>query len=248
MESDAIVKTVQVAAEELEAIRRVLRRVDALGRGEPDLVDRVAVAMLDGPDLVFALSNDWDVMQGAWKDVAVEVATSERDWPPETIEALWWGVRTTLMTPDPAFCYDPIPLIRAGEKTHTLRGQPRKVGSIAQVTVAGKRIPLWLRFSAVERLARRLMTDDDFAWADGFRPPTWREDTEQPLGPMRTPSECLRGFMAEHARRIVYMCGPRPPWLLHFEVVRDEMSDNEWEEANKHCSQPTTRKEGEGNE
>ncbi len=86
MESDATVKRVQVTAEELEAIRGVLQRVDALGRGDPDLIDRVAVAVLDGPDLVFGLSNDWDVMRGAWQDVVADVGPPDNGFGPRARE------------------------------------------------------------------------------------------------------------------------------------------------------------------
>jgi len=146
------------------------------------------------------------------------------NWPPDTIEALWWGVRTIPMTPAPELAYNPILLIRAGEKTHTVRGQPRRPGSIAQVTVGGKRIPLWVRFTGREVIERERMMTDDFAWADGFRPPGWREGTEQPGGAVRTPSECLREFFVQHTR---LRRGPRPQWLLHFEVVRDGMDDSD---------------------
>jgi len=166
------------------------------------------------------------------------------DWPPDIIEALWWGVRTIPMTPAPELGYEPIPLIRAGEKTHTVRGQSRKPGSIAQVSVGGKRIPLWLRFTASEGISYERMMTDDFAWADGFRPLRWREGIEQPLGPVRTPSECLRGFMAEHAHRIA--CGPRAPWLLRFEVVRDDMDDNAAHDAGGPDGQDTVGEDHDG--
>jgi len=142
------------------------------------------------------------------------------NWPPDITEALWWGVRTIPMTPAPELAYNPILLIRAGEKTHTVRGQPRRPGTIAQVTVRGKRIPLWVRFTKSEVISHERMMTDEFAYADGFRPPPWGLT---PWQPSVTPVECLRRFAELHCPRMLEY-GARL-YLLHFEVVRDEMDD-----------------------
>jgi hypothetical protein len=156
------------------------------------------------------------------------------DWPEDVLDALWGGVRTIAMTPDPAFGYDPIPLIRAGEKTHTVRGNPRRVGSIAQVWVStgksGRRIPLWLRFTGWESIDHERMMTCEFAYADGFR------ETQQQFF-RYDPQENLWAFMAEHCPSAEQhtVCEPRcascphptgrlrDRYLLHFEVIRDEM-------------------------
>ena len=154
------------------------------------------------------------------------------DWPDDVLEALWWGVRTIAMSPDPAFGYDPVPLIRAGEKTHTVRGNPRRVGSIAQVAVRGRRLPLWLRFTGSEVIGHDRMMTDEFAYADGFR--------ETPFLPpfTRSPADNLWAFMVEHCPSAEQheVCDPRcsscphptgrlrDRYLLHFEVIRDEVT------------------------
>jgi len=67
-------RTIQVTPQEMAVIRGVLERVDALGRDDRALIDRVAIAILDGPDLGIGLSNDWDVIGHSWQWVQVEVA------------------------------------------------------------------------------------------------------------------------------------------------------------------------------
>ena len=152
------------------------------------------------------------------------------DWSEDVLDALGWGGRAIAMTPDPAFGYDPVPLIRVGEKTHTVRGNPRRAGSIAQVAVRGRRLPLWLRFTGSEIVSHERMMTYEFAYADGFR------ETQQQFF-RYDPQENLWAFMAEHCPSAEQhtVCDPRcascphptgrlrDRYLLHFEVIRDEM-------------------------
>lgn len=136
---------------------------------------------------------------------------------PVAIEQLLGSVRTIPMSPAPEYGYDPIPLIRPGEKTHTLRGSARILGTVNQVAVGGVRIPLWLRWTARQRVTWEDVCTEEFAREDGIRPE---------YGSAADAMERL--FMSFHDRR------PRPDkrmWVLHFQVWCDLMDElkGRWE-------------------
>lgn len=114
---------------------------------------------------------------------------------------------TLPMTPVPELGYDPMPLILRGEKTHTLRGQSRRVGSIAEVTCGvgtnKKRTGLIVRFLATTRMTPDEYLTDEFAWADGIRP-----EEDRPAVAM------LRLFESFYPGEI--LCAR---WRLDFEVL-----------------------------
>jgi len=135
--------------------------------------------------------------------------------------ALLGSVRSIAMSPAPEFGYDPIPLIRSGEKTHTLRGNARVLGTVNQVSVGGTRIPLWLRWVARQRVTFGDVCNDAFASADGFRE----------VG-RRSVAEGMARFFGAAIRD-----DGQPPhpgtqmWVLHFAVFCDLMDELEgrWE-------------------
>lgn len=153
---------------------------------------------------------------------------------PEVIGTLWWSCRTLPMTWAGQHGYDPVARIRAGEKRHTVRGNPYKPGTILQVTANSatrqgkKRIPLWLRVTACEPVDHEDMATDEFALADGFRP-----DDDDP----RSPKQLMWDFMQEYVPRreaweegdVLTGLSAEPlgeyssACLIHFEVMRDEM-------------------------
>jgi len=140
------------------------------------------------------------------------------EWEPvASIEELLGSVRAIGMTPSERHGYDPIPLIRAGDKTHTLRGNARVLGTVNQVSVNGTRIPLWIRWVARERVRFGDVCCDEFAIADGIRPVQGSASAAM-----------VRLFESFHGRK------PDPDqqmWLLHFEVFCDLMEELEgtWE-------------------
>ena len=152
----------------------------------------------------------------------------------DVAEALWWSCRTLPMTWAGQHGYDPVARIQAGEKKHTVRGNPYKPGTILQVTANSatrqgkKRIPLWLRVTACEPVYHEDMATDEFALADGFRP-----DDDDP----RSPKQLMWDFMQEYVEgREAYDPGdwavgypPEPlgkyrsAHLIRFEIIRDDM-------------------------
>lgn len=169
-----------------------------------------------------------DTLQRFEESVQTFHERMEKDPPPtvdpEVVERLWWECRTIPMTWAGQHCYDPIARIRAGEKTHTLRGRPYTSGTILQVTAnsetrtSRKRIPLWLRVTGCEGVGDPEIASDEFARSDGFVPGP-DED--------RSPAECMWDFAREYVpNRIVesatdamYESG----YLVRFEIIRDEM-------------------------
>jgi len=110
---------------------------------------------------------------------------------------------TLPMAPALDLGYDPLPLIDSGHKTHTLRGQSRRVGAIAEITCGGKRTGLIVRFTASTRMTPDEYLTDEFAWADGIRP-------EQ-----GSPAEAMRALIARF-----YPDRALPDrWRLDFEVL-----------------------------
>ena len=163
-------------------------------------------------------SGEGFLMACAAADMGAAITKIHADLRAENAE-LWRSCRTIPMTPSPEHCYDPVLLILSGEKRHTVRGNPRRVGSFQEVTVKGRRTGIILRITQVERIADDRLCSDEFAWADGFRPP--EEDG-------RSPAECLRAFAWEFMPQAIW-ADPPPGrnagdfcdrWLLHFEVYR----------------------------
>ena len=132
--------------------------------------------------------------------------------------ALLGSVRTIAMTPAPQYGYDPIPLIRAGEKSHTVRGGARILGTINQVAVGGVRIPLWIRWTARERTTWAEIWNDDFARCDGIRP-------EPPLDALTAMQRLFREFHGTSPR------ADQQVWVMHFQIFADLMDELEgrWE-------------------
>ena len=125
----------------------------------------------------------------------------------EEFDALLNSTRTIAMTRCDECHYDPLPLIRTGAKAHTLRGSARIVGQVAQVTMGGKRIPLWLRWVARERVVWPEIATEEFAFADGFR-------GASPLAAMTAFFKRLKGREPREDDGF---------WLLHFEVFADRL-------------------------
>jgi len=147
---------------------------------------------------------------GAWLNVDWKEALS--------VEELLGSVRAIPMSPAPEFGYDPIPLIRNREKTRTVRGGSRILGTINQVSVGGTRIPVWIQWTARERTAWAAINNDEFAYADGIRP----TDGMSPAVAMKLL------FCKFHARE------PQPEdmmWVMDFEIFADLMDELEgrWE-------------------
>jgi len=128
------------------------------------------------------------------------------------------SVRAISMTPAPNFGYDPIPLIRKGEKTHTVRVGARILGTVNQVAVNGARIPLWLRWTARERVHWVHIWTNAFAFADGIRP-------EGNVHAVQAMEQLWRKWHGRAPRGDQYM------WVMHFEVFADLMDELEgrWE-------------------
>lgn len=146
------------------------------------------------------------------------------------------SVRTIGMSPHPDLGYDPVPLIRAGEKCHTLRGTARIVGQIAQAAVGPSkvRIPLWLRWTDREKVTFGECFNDEFAYADGFR----ADDIDRSAFPHpRPPLTWATWAMQQTFVRFSKQSAPPAPekqmWLCHFTVALDLMSDpaglDEWD-------------------
>jgi hypothetical protein len=143
----------------------------------------------------------------------------DEDWAlPLAVEGLLGSVRTIPMSPAPQYGYDPIPLIRAGAKTHTVRGGARILGTINQVAVGGVRIPLWIRWTARERTTFGEIWNDEFAWCDGIRP-------EPPLDAMTAMQRLVREFHGTSPRV------DQPMWVMHFAIFADLMDElqGRWE-------------------
>lgn len=135
------------------------------------------------------------------------------------VEQLLGSVRSIPMSPAPEYGYDPVATILDTEdpKTHTLRGSARILGTVNQVSVNGTRIPLWLRWTARQRVTWEDVCTEEFARADGIRPES---------GSAAAAMERL--FMSFNDRR------PQPDkamWVLHFSVWCNLMNELEgrWE-------------------
>ncbi len=119
------------------------------------------------------------------------------------------------MTPSTEHDYDPIPLILAGMKTHTLRKRHCHGRKEIVVKVNGRqqRTGIVVEFTKRERMRKMEFLDDDFARADGFRG--------------SGAGAKLASYLLTHYAQI-----PSRMWCTHFKVIeRPEENDEQTTET-----------------
>lgn len=163
-------------------------------------------ALLDRGRLAFPNETNAQMRARALAAELAVAAALRRPKGTEELTELWRTCPTIPMTPMPEYGYDPLPLILSGEKTHTLRGNSRRLGSFAEVTVGGERTGVILRITGSEKMEPDEYLTADFAWADGVRPID--------LSPRYALRRILEGFYPQWGGQL------KARWRLDFEVYR----------------------------